>query len=104
MNKETIIQNEIRCALSPYGVVLRLNNGLVYSKDGRPLKIGLPKGTPDLLFVGNGFVAWLEVKTDKGRATEAQYRFLERMQALGHKAGIVRSVEDALRLIGGGTA
>lgn len=100
MNRETIIQNEIRCALSAYGIVLRLNNGLFFTSDGRPMKSGLPKGTSDLLFIGKKKIAFIEVKTPKGKATEKQLNFIERIKSLGHIAGVARSVEDALELIG----
>ena len=98
--KEIDIQNSIRLELSKLGgLVLRLNNGLFYTEDGRPIKSGLPKGTSDLLYVGNDIIAFMEVKTSKGKPRPEQLRFIEKIKSLGHKAGIVRSVEDALKLI-----
>lgn len=99
--KEIDIQNSIRLELSKHGMVLRMNNGLFYTEDGRPIKSGLPKGTSDLLFVGKGFIAFLEVKTSRGKPSKEQLKFIEVIKSLGHKAGIVRSVQDALELIGG---
>lgn len=101
MSSEIDIQNSIRKALSKHGIVLRLNNGLFYTEDGRPVKSGLPKGTSDLLYIGNnGLVAFMEVKTATGRPSKEQINFINAMQARHLKAGIVRSVEDALNLIG----
>ena len=97
--KEHAIQNAIRLALSCEGIVLRLNVGLFYTEDGRPVSTGLPKGTSDLMFIGKGFVAFIETKAPKGRATDDQLNFLARMRALGHRAGIARSVEDAFAII-----
>ena len=97
--KEHAIQNTIRLALSREGIVLRLNVGLFYTIDGRPVATGLPKGTSDLMFIGNGFVAFIETKAPKGRATDDQLNFLARMRALGHRAGIARSVQDAFTII-----
>ena len=93
------IQDKIRMALSQHGVVLRLNVGQFYTIDGRIIKSGLPVGTSDLLFIGHGYIAFIEVKTPTGRVREEQERFIARMQGLGHRAGIARSVEDALAII-----
>lgn len=96
---ETDIQNKIRIALSKYGIVFRMNVGLFFTADGRPIQSGLPPGTSDLLFIGHGKIAFIEVKTPKGRPTQQQLNFIQAMKNLGHIAGIARSVEDALRLI-----
>ncbi len=108
------IQDEIRLALSEYGVVLRLNSGKfwqgkrVWSNefqqyvliDLRPIQ-GCPEGTSDLLFLGeNNNVAFVECKNRTGNAREKQKRFIEIMQGFGIKADIARSAEDALKIIG----
>jgi hypothetical protein len=107
------IQDEIRLALSEHGIVLRLNSGQAYGgtrvwdkrygyilKDIRPIAL-CGKGTPDLLFIGtNGNVAFVEVKDNQGRIREDQKRFLAMVQQYGYKAGIARSVEEALKIIG----
>jgi hypothetical protein len=95
---ETDIQNEIRKALSEYGIVLRMNTGVFKTEDGRTVKCGMP-GTSDLLFIGNKYIAWIEVKTPTGRPTQEQLKFINIMQGLGHRAGIARSVEEALEII-----
>lgn len=111
--KEHEIQDRIRVALSEQeGIVLRLNSGsawggkLIDTPEYGPViinprKIALcPEGTPDLLYIGpKGMVGWVEVKDAKGKAREAQQRFLALMHRLGHRAGIARSPEDALRII-----
>ena len=111
---EHSIQNEIRLALSEYGIVLRLNSGKfwqgerVWSKEHkqyvlinlRPVQ-GTIEGTPDLLFLGeNNNVAFIECKTKKGSAREKQKLFAEIMNRYGIKNGIARSVEDSLKIIG----
>ena len=96
---ETDLQNQIRMALSPYGVVIRQNTGNFQLKDGRRIMCGV-KGLSDLLFIGNNRVAFIEVKTETGKPTQEQLNFIRRMQELGHSAGIARSTEDALRLAG----
>lgn len=97
--KEIDIQNAIRIALSKHGVVIRQNTGNFELKDGRRIMCGV-KGLTDLLFIGKGYVAFIEVKSAKGKVTSEQFNFIKKMQALGHKAGVCRSVEDALSLIG----
>ena len=110
--KEHKIQDEIRLELSKYGIVLRLNSGKfwqglrVWSKEFnqyvlinmRPV-IGCPKGTSDLLFIGENKVAFIECKDDKGRPSEEQLNFIEAVRGLGHRAGIARSPEDAVEII-----
>ncbi len=55
------------------------------------------KGCPDLL-VGYRGVNWLmEVKTDKGELTEAEFAFMEDWEG---QADVVRSVDEALEMIG----
>ena len=96
---ETDLQNQIRLALSPYGVVIRQNTGNFQLKDGRRIMCGV-KGLSDLLFIGQNRVAFIEVKTETGKPSQEQLNFIRRMQELGHSAGIARSTEDALRLAG----
>ena len=100
MNRETVLQNKIRCALSDYGIVIRLNTGFFLTADNRMVKCGIP-GMPDLLFLGpSGQTVWLEVKTATGIVSEAQNRFIARLRELGHTAEVVRSVDEALVLVG----
>jgi hypothetical protein len=109
------IQDEIRLALSPHGIVLRLNSGKFWQGERvwsnefqqyvlinlRPIQ-GCPEGTPDLLFLGEqNNVAFLECKTQKGAAREKQKRFIEIMHDYGIKADLARSPEEALKIING---
>lgn len=97
--RETDLQNEIRIALSKHGIVIRQNTGNFLTADGRRVKCGVA-GLSDLLFIGKGYVAFIEVKTEKGRPTPEQLNFIEIAKKYGHRAGIARSVQDALDLIG----
>ena len=107
------IQDEIRLALSEHGIVLRLNSGKfwqgkrVWSKefqqyvliDLRPVQ-GCPPGTSDLLFIGNKNTSFIECKDDKGKLRPEQEKFIQIMRSYGHRAGVARSTEDALKIIG----
>jgi hypothetical protein len=41
----------------------------------------------------------IEVKGERGKATDAQRNFIDRVRADGGLAGVARSVEDALAII-----
>ena len=111
--REHTIQDRIRLELSKHGLVFRTNAGSAWGgkcvtvpTNGRiimnPRKIDiLPKGYRDLLFVWtDGKVAFIECKDDKGTLRPEQERFLKTMQSYGHRAGVARSPEDALKIIG----
>jgi hypothetical protein len=79
----------------------------------RPFSTGLPIGFPDLFglkpiaitpdMVGQHvaiFVA-LEVKDTGGRVSEKQKNMLSFLQQQGARAGVVRSVADAVRILNG---
>lgn len=100
MKSETTIQNEIRCALSIHGLVVRQNVGNFYTEYGGRVQCGF-KGLSDLVYFGNdGVVAFIETKTPKGKLSKEQKQFLARMRCAGYIAGTARSVEEAFKLIG----
>lgn len=123
---EHAIQNAIRNALAGLALIFRANVGQAWTgskferlnakdivvRDARPFTTGLPPGFSDLFgmvmveitpdMVGQKiaqFVA-LEVKAPGGRPSEQQAKFLAAIRAVGGRSGVVRSPEDALRLIG----
>lgn len=95
------IQDEIRIAISPYATVFRINVGVGKTVDGRYFKTGVPSGFSDLFGVRkcDGRAVFIEVKTPKGRPTEKQINFINRMKEHGAIAGICRSAEEAKKLI-----
>jgi len=123
------IQSQIRIAISQnkLGTSFRTNVGQAYTgdkitkqndgsikiKNPRPFNTGLPKGFSDLLIitpititnemVGQQFAraGFLEIKTKTGRPTKDQVNFIEQMQGLGARAGIARSIEDAVKVLQG---
>lgn len=105
-------QDEIRLSLSEHGIVLRLNSGTfwqgkrVWSNEFQQyvlidLRIvqGCPEGTSDLLYIGNNTIAFIECKDDKGKPSDEQEKFINVIKSYGHKAGVARSPEDAMRII-----
>ena len=117
--RENKIQAEIREQVSTRcpGVVFRLNSGKAYGGDrvidtpeyGRvllnPRPIALcPPGTSDLVYFGPGAkTVFLEVKNERGKARDAQERFMALMNQYGFNATLVRSADEAVAAINGGT-
>lgn len=96
---EIEIQNAIRVALSEIGVVRRNNVGTFYTQDGRAVAVGIP-GEPDLtLFLPKGKIIMIEVKTPTGRQSAKQRHFQKHFEKMGYEYIIMRSVEDAYKLI-----
>jgi len=93
----------IMLALSEDGHgVFRANVGLFYTRDGRPVKSGLPIGFSDLFgFRPDGRAWFIEVKSATGRLRPEQTLFLEAMRARGAIAGVARSVQEARLLVAG---
>lgn len=119
------LQNEIRNALAGHCLLFRVNvgqawtgsqvdrlqGGKVLIHDARPFSTGLPPGfsdtfggvrtiiTPDM--VGSTVLQFLagEVKTDTGRVSPKQAAFLQAINNQGGRAGVWRSVDDALAMV-----
>lgn len=122
--KEHGIQNEIRNALAGQCLLFRANVGSAWTGtkvtklpgnrvviDGaRPFTTGLPPGfsdlfglvavtiTPDMVGQQLAVFTALEVKSAKGKPTENQENFLKAVNDNGGRAGVVRSIEDAVRI------
>lgn len=125
-SQEHAIQNEIRNALAGKALIFRANvgqawtgskinklpGGKVLIEGARPFSTGLPAGfsdlfglakvtiTPDMVGQDVAVFVALEVK-DKAKATEKQSNFLKAVNDNGGRAGVVRSPEDAVRIVAG---
>lgn len=102
--EETNIQRQIMLELSKYGICIRQQSGLFYTKYGEKIKIGFP-GISDLQFISDdgNLVAFIEVKTNKGKPSKEQENFINFINSKNSKhikAGIARNVEEALEIIG----
>lgn len=102
--REIDIQNQIRIALSDIAISFRANVGVFFTKDGRPVSTGLPKGFSDIFGFrkSDGRAFFLEIKTEKGKLSVDQKTFLTSMKTLGAITGVARSPEEALRIVGEG--
>jgi len=114
-NIETNIQQRIRLALGTDPNVRLFRNQVGQLPDprtGRPVQFGLAKGSADLVgfktititpdMVGQQIAQFvsLEVKTPNGRLTTPQQNWLHAVKTAGAIAGVARSPEDAIRLLG----
>ncbi len=99
--REKDIQNDIRISLNDIAIVFRANVGTFFTKDGRPVNVGLPKGFPDLFGIRkkDGKMFFLEVKNETGRLRPDQKNFLEQMKKYPVIAGVVRSADEARELL-----
>jgi hypothetical protein len=57
--------------------------------------------TPEMVGKKLGVAGFIEVKTDTGIVSSDQINFLKRMRELGARAGIARSVSDAVAIARG---
>lgn len=103
----------IMLGLSRPGTILFRNNcGALKDADGRLVRYGVanPGGsdligwrsitvTPDMVGRKVAIFTAIEVKGERGRATDAQVNFIDRVKADGGLAGIARCVDDALGII-----
>jgi len=114
MNKETKIQRAIMLALSEADCLVFRNetSGAWVGKkihqaghqvtltDARMIRFGLCVGSSDLIAImPDGRFLAVEVKTETGKATKEQLNFIEQVRKAGGKAGIARSVKDALEIL-----
>lgn len=61
---------------------------------------GVMAGVSDLVIVAEGKVLFIEMKTRKGRQQESQKEFQRRVETLGHKYIVCRSLDDFMEMVG----
>lgn len=94
--------------------VFRNNCGMLFDKHGRAVRFGVanPGGsdligwktltiTPDMVGQQVAQFVSIEVKEPRGTVTAAQANFIAAVNAAGGRAGVCRSVDEALRLLDG---
>ncbi len=100
---ETPLRKSIQVAATRAGARLFRNNvGKLQDATGRWVTFGLCVGSCDLIgWTADGHFLALELKTPGTRTTLEQRRFIASVLSAGGRAGVARSVEDALRIIRG---
>ncbi len=97
---ESALLYEVMKELGRHGAVYRCNSGTITLPSGKTFR-GMPKGFSDvLLILPEGKAAFIETKIHPNKPTPEQTAFIERMRALGCKAGVAYSVEQALQICG----
>jgi hypothetical protein len=97
---EANIQREIMMSLSQAGCLIWRNNvGALKDATGCLVRYGLCKGSSDLIgLTPCGKFLAIEVKGANGKATPEQERFIAAVLAKGGRAGVARSVKEALEI------
>jgi hypothetical protein len=103
-NPEGLIQRAIVQALQLKGlwVVRVAGQGTVQmtARGSGVLKKSEMAGFPDLLVLGpEGLTAWFEVKAPNGRLSPLQKARHDRLSTLSHTVAVVRSPEEALKVL-----
>ena len=112
MQREAIIQQNVRLAMSEAGAVMFRNQvGATHTFDGRLIRFGLCIGSSDLIgwtpvtitpdMVGRTIAVFTacEVKRPGGKATEDQLNFISAVQRAGGFAGIARTPDEAVAIL-----
>ena len=113
MTPEHAIQNTIRNGLAGLCLLFRAQVGQAWTgevvertattltlSNPRPFSTGLPVGFGDLFgMTFDGRFLLIEVKTATGRATKEQLACIAAVRRAGGRAGIARSLEDALAIL-----
>ena len=98
---ETALSRESQDALESIGaIVVRVQSGKLNVR-GHWVQLA-PEGTPDLWVAWRGNQQWLEVKTREGEASHEQDSWHRAARQQGVRVYIVRSVEQAIRVVRGG--
>jgi len=72
------------------------NGGLRTPREASLLKwTGVLAGVPDLAIVAGGRAFFVEVKTAKGRLSDAQREMIGKLESLGAPVAIAKSIDDA---------
>ena len=66
---------------------------------GQAKREGLAKGFPDLIALAPGKVAFIEMKSAKGRVRADQTEWIDRLKAMGFPAGIFRDADSAVEFL-----
>jgi hypothetical protein len=113
-NSETKLQQEIRLALGTIPSLRLFRNQVGQLPDprtGRYVQFGLAKGSSDLVgfktikitpeMIGQEVAQFvsIEIKTERGKLTEVQQNWLQKVKSSGGIVGVARSIQDALKIV-----
>lgn len=102
MTPESKLKAQVELYLSELGYIpLRLNVFQAFTRDGIPIRTGLPKGCSDIIAIQpiTGRAVFIECKIKYRKPTPEQFNFIEVMRKQGALAGVCYSVEDVKTLL-----
>lgn len=101
MTPESKLKAQVELYLSELGYIpLRLNVFQAFTRDGIPIRTGLPKGTSDMLAISpSGQAVFIETKVHPRKPTAEQLNFIEVMRKQGAIAGVVYSIDELKELL-----
>lgn len=87
-------------ANSPQHIIFSVPNESSNAKEQMYKKsLGLIAGVSDLIIIQPNKVSFVEVKTQSGKQSEKQKEFQNKVELLGFKYYLVRSLEDFKKLV-----
>ena len=113
-NQETVLQQNIRLALGQHSNLRLFRNEtgkLPNPRTGKWVRFGLAKGSSDLIgfktvkitseMIGQEIAQFvsLEIKTERGKLTDIQQNWLQKVKSSGGIVGVARTVKDALNIL-----
>ena len=113
-NQETVLQQNIRLALGQHSDLRLFRNEtgrLPDPRTGQWIRFGLAKGSSDLIgfktvkitpeMIGQEIAQFvsLEIKTERGKLTDIQENWLQKVKSSGGIVGVARTVKDALNIL-----
>ena len=113
-NQETVLQQNIRLALGQHSNLRLFRNEtgkLPDPRTGQWVRFGLAKGSSDLIgfktikitpeMIGQEIAQFvsLEIKTERGKLTDIQENWLQKVKSSGGIVGVARTVKDALNIL-----
>lgn len=102
MTPESKLKAQVELYLSELGYIpLRLNVFQAFTRDGIPIRTGLPKGCSDIIAIqpGTGRAVFVETKVHPRKATAEQLNFIRVMREQGAIAGVVYSIDELNKLL-----
>lgn len=98
--QEADIQRDVMKELSNLGaIVWRNNTGMLRDQNGTPVRFGLCVGSSDIIGIWKGKFLAVEVKTPRGKVTDAQLNFIEAVNRAGGIAFVARSKKDVKNVL-----
>lgn len=95
-----ILESQGKIWFSRLNNIPPVNKGTDGKMTFRKLPRGCKKGIPDILIISKGRTIAMEVKTPTGKQSKEQKLVEESFKKQGQEYHVVRSLEDAIKVVG----